>query len=120
MRYFRWLLVIAALFSPLIYAATFGTISADGDTGIAFCNGPVIFKANGTWGSGTFTVYYLSKTGSYKSWLTTTALTTDATGQVLYDIPQGAGLFVKATLAGSTSPSLAWEFIGKDCTAATP
>ncbi len=116
----------SALFLALMFCASFsnsavyGTIVADGDTGIVFCNGPVIFKANGTWGSGTFLVSYMSKTGSYKSLLTTTALTSDATGQLLYDIPAGTGLFIKATLSGSSSPSLAWEFIGKDCVAGTP
>src|SRR6185503_5522899 len=113
MTIFKSLLFAVALFCASdLYAATFGTISADGDTYAVFVNGPFVFKAAGTWGSGTFTVYYKSKTGSYKSLVTATALTSDATGQVLYDLPDGVGTFVKATLSGSSSPSLLWEFIG--------
>lgn len=99
--------------------AQYGTISADGSTDLQWVDGPFVFKANGTWGGGTFTVYFKSKTGSYKSWVTATALTSDATGQVLYDVPRGTLLTVKATLAGATTPSLAWEFIGPNINPAT-
>lgn len=99
--------------------ASYGTISVDGDTGLQWIDGPFVFKANGTWGGGTFTVYFKSKTGNYKSWVTATALTSDATGQVFYDVPRGTLLVVKATLAGATNPSLAWEFIGPNIQDAT-
>lgn len=90
--------------------ATYGTISANGDTDTVFVDGPFNFIASGTWGSGTFIVKILSANGStWKNLSTATAITTDETAQILYDI--AGGHYVKATLAGATGPSLAWEFL---------
>lgn len=90
----------------------FATITANGDTSEIVVKGSVFFRAAGTWGSGTFTVYYKSPDGTWKSLNTSTAMTSDATGQNLFDLPPDTLTRVKATLAGATSPSLAWEFIG--------
>lgn len=92
--------------------ASFGTITANDDTDLQWIDGPFIFKANGTWGGGTFVVKFKYKAATFKDWLTATALTSDVTGQVLYDVPIGTQVLVKATLSGATTPSLAWEFIG--------
>ena len=94
-------------------ANTYGTFSADGSSSVQSIRGPFVFKANGTWGGGTVVVQVMSRDGStYKTLTTATALTSDATGQVLYDMPLNSLSTIRATLAGSTSPSLAWEFIG--------
>jgi len=91
--------------------ATFGTITADGDTSTVFCEGPFSFIASGTWGSGTFVVYIKSRDGTWKALTTDTALTSDATGQITYEVHGGHEL--KATLSGSSGASLNWEFYGK-------
>lgn len=93
--------------------ATYGTISADGNTDAVWVSGPFAFRASGTWGGGTFTVSVLSadKT-TWRTLNTASAMTSDATGQNLFDLP--GGHYVRATLAGATAPSLAWEFFGSN------
>lgn len=105
------LLAAVLCFAPNLYAATFGTISADGNTSAVWSAGPVVFRASGTWGSGTFKVYILSADGTnYRELVSSTAMTSDATGQLYFDIP--GGHYFRATLSGSSSPSLVWEFFG--------
>lgn len=91
----------------------FGTLSANGDTDEVFVAGDFILKASGTWGGGTLTASFRAGRSTYTPLITATALTSDATGQVYYDIPAGAGVWVKATLAGATTPSLNWEIISR-------
>lgn len=91
--------------------ATFGTITANGDTDVVFSEGATAFIASGTWDSGTFTVYIKSRGGTWKPINTDTAMTSDATGQYRFNIPGGHNF--KATLSGAVSaPSLLWEFFG--------
>ncbi len=112
MKKILFTLLIAAVAS-FAHSAQQGTIAANGDTDEQVIKGPFFFRASGTWGAGTFTVYYKSKDGTFKTLSTPTALTSDVTGQLLYDLPPEAVTRVKATLSGSTTPSLSWEFIGQ-------
>lgn len=100
--------------------ATYGTLAADGDTDIVWVDGPAVFHAAGTWGGGTFTIKFLGANGQYKTFVTDAPIVSDATGQILVDMPEMTGAFYKATLAGATTPSLAWEFRGRECKGATP
>ncbi len=102
------LLSASAAFS----GTTYGTLSADGDSSVVSVRGPVVFKATGTWGSGTIVIKRRGADGNYKNLVTDTALTSDATGQILIDLPDNTVSLLKATLSGSTAPSIGWEFIG--------
>lgn len=100
--------------------ATYGTLTTNTTTPTIFVVGPVWFQSSGTWGSGTIVLQYLSADMStWKTFQTSAALTTDATGQVLINLPEDSGNYVRASLSGATSPSLAWEFRGKNCTSLT-
>lgn len=94
--------------------ANYGTFTDNGNSSDVYVSGPCVFHAAGTWGSGTITLKFLSddKT-TWKNYVTATALTSDATGQVLIDLPSDAGTILRATLAGATTPSLTWEFRGR-------
>jgi hypothetical protein len=93
--------------------ANFGTLTTNTSTSTVVCNGPCIFHSAGTWGSGTLVLQFLSSDGTtWKTWNTDTALTSDATGQILIDVPVGAKLSMRATLSGSSGASIAWEFRG--------
>lgn len=93
--------------------ATYGNLAADGDTDVVLAKGPAVFKAVGTWDSGTITLKRRGGDGTYYSLNTDTALTSNATGEILIDLPPEAQSLLKATLAGSTAPDLDWEFIGE-------
>lgn len=92
--------------------ATYGTLSASGETDVVVARGPVVLKATGDWGGGTLTIQRQGKDTAFKTLVTETELTTDATGEVLIDFPEGTVSLLKATLSGSTDPDLDWEFIG--------
>lgn len=93
--------------------STYGTLTADGDTGEVKVTGPVSILAAGTWGGGTLTVSYLCKDGTYRALNTDVAMTSNATGQNSFKLAEKTPYYtVKATLAGATSPSLYWEFLG--------
>lgn len=107
---FAAVLLFAA--SSTFAGTTYGTLSANGDTAVITVRGPVVFKASGTWGSGTIVVSRRGSDGNYKTLVTDTALTSDATGQILIDFPENTVSLLKATLSGATAPSIGWEFIG--------
>lgn len=99
--------------------ATYGTLTEDGQTNAIFIDGPVWFHASGDW-SGTIVLQFLSADAStWKTLQTTTAITSDATGQVLINFPAGSGNYVRASLSGSTTPAIAWEFRGKNAASLT-
>lgn len=93
--------------------ATYGNIIADGDTDIVLAHGPAVFKAVGTWGGGTFTLKRRGADGNYYALNTDSAISSDATGEILIDLPPEAQSLLVATLAGAATPDLDWEFIGE-------
>lgn len=92
--------------------ATYDTLTADGQTETVWVDGPVSVIASGTWGGGTLTVQMLGRDGNWITLNDDVAMTSDATGQRLYDID--AGHVFRASLSGSTSPDLTVSFFGKD------
>lgn len=93
--------------------ATYGNILADGDTDVVIARGPAVFKSVGTWGGGTFTLKRRGANGTYYALNTDSTISSDATGEILIDLPMEANSMLKATLAGATTPDLNWEFIGE-------
>jgi len=94
-------------------AATYGTLTDNGDTDVVLALGPVVFKATGTWDSGTITLYRMGGDGTFHALITESAITSDDSAEVLIDFPQNTRSKLKATLAGAGSPSIKWEFIGE-------
>lgn len=100
--------------------ATYGTLTSNTTTDHVFVVGPVWFHAAGTWGTGTIVLQFLSaNSATWKTLQTTTAITSDTTGQVLINLPEDSGNYVRASLSGATGPSIAWEFRGKNCVSLT-
>lgn len=93
--------------------ATYGNLADNGDTDVVLAKGPAVFKAVGTWGGGTITLKRRGGDGTFYTLITDIPLTTDATGEILIDLPPEASSLLKATLAGATTPDLNWEFIGE-------
>ena len=91
-------------------STTYGTLTADGSGNWVHCEGPFSIVAAGTWGCGTLVVEIKSRDGTTTTLNTTTAMTSDATGQNTFNIEGGKQ--VRATLSSSTSPSLKWEIFG--------
>ena len=78
------------------------TLSADGSTGYVTCKGSVYqITAAGTWGSGTITPQITNAAGTAVA-LGTATLT--ANGTISVEVSRGDQL--RATLSGSTEPSL--------------
>ena len=77
-------------------------LSANGSSGYVRCDGTVYqIEGEGTWGSGTLTPQKKSYDGTAIA-LGTTTLTAD--GAINVEVPVGCE--IRATLSGSTSPSL--------------
>jgi len=91
-----------------------GTLSADGDTDVVVVmgqnDGDFGVIASGTWGGGTLTTYLWDATAAAWKAIPGTAKTTDTSFTL--DLPAGPTLIVKATLAGATTPTLFWRFMG--------
>lgn len=71
-----------------------------------------MLKVTGTWGGGTITPEVKSRNGGGAIALTpSTAMTSDATGEVKIDI--SGSFYLRATLSGGTGANLNWEIFGK-------
>ena len=77
-------------------------LSADGSSGSVRCTGTVYqIEGEGTWGGGTLTPQKKSYDGT---WITLGSTTLTADGAINVEVPSGAE--IRATLSGSSSPSL--------------
>lgn len=100
-------LLALLLFLPLsAFANVSGTFSVDGDSNTVTCTtGIVMVALDGTWGSGTVTLYYRHPDTTYKAVRvsgTAQTWTADATT----NIDMSGSTVYRLTLAGATAPSL--------------
>lgn len=81
-----------------------GTLAANGDTSVVVISSYPYIRCSGTFGSGTVTFYYQDSAGTWVA-ITDAAFTTANQKVVQFARP----VAIKATLSGSTNPTLAWE-----------
>lgn len=98
-------LIWLALFPCFAWSAG-GTLSDNGDTSEVTCSSGLFFVGlEGTWGSGTVTIYFKDAQSNWEEVrVSGTAKTTTSDDTYLVDL--AAPATIKGTLAGATTPSL--------------